>query len=294
MAETLRGLIVKGIGGFYYVEVADSVYECRARGIFRKENVVPTVGDWCRISGGDGKMYMVESIEERKNILARPPLANIDKLFIVVACAEPSPNALVIDRLAACAEDRGIEPVLVFTKLDLASDGGFSELYSAAGFKTVRIDYESGEGIRELREELRDCVSGFAGNTGVGKSTLLNAVEPGLSLATGEISKKLGRGRHTTRSCELYPLSFGGKIADTPGFSSFDSEFIEVIDKERLPDCFREFEEHIGQCRFTSCSHVCEKGCAVIEAVGEGKIAKSRHESYCTMYEEAKKKKEWL
>ncbi|MDR1002375.1 MAG: ribosome small subunit-dependent GTPase A [Oscillospiraceae bacterium] len=288
-----RGLIIKGIDGFYYVEAADTVYECRARGIHRKNGIVPTVGDRCTFSVNEG-LCMVESIEERKNLLVRPPLANLDKLFIVVSLCDPAPNLLLIDRLTVCAEDKSIEPVIVFTKLDMGDVEEVKSIYDSSGIKTICVDYRSNSGIDLIKREMKDVISGFAGNSGVGKSTLLNAIEPSLNCETGEISKKLGRGRHTTRSSELYNLSFGGKIADTPGFSSFDMNMYDITDKDNLKYCFTEFEEYIHSCKFGSCTHVCEQGCAVIEAVESGKISKSRHNSYCVMFDEAKKKKDWL
>lgn len=289
----LSGTIIKGIGGFYYVEVAENVYECKARGVFRKEGITPTVGDRCVISVPETGYALVEEIEQRRNILVRPALANLDKLFIVVSSCRPKPNELVIDRLTVAACDKEIEPIIVFTKLDLGEADELEKVYRTAGIKTVSVDYRTGSGIEEVRKELKDKVSGFAGNSGVGKSTLINAVEPSLNLGTGDISEKLGRGRHTTRSAELFALSFGGKIADTPGFASFDADFGEPIPKENLQFCFPEFEEHIGKCRFTSCAHLCEQGCSVVEAVRDGRISQSRHDSYCTLYREAKERKEW-
>ncbi len=291
--NTFEGIIIKGIGGFYYVEVAETVYECKARGLFRKQNITPTVGDRCRIEVPDNGFASIAEILPRNNILVRPALANLDKLIIVVSACKPRPNYLIIDRLTSAAVDKGIKPIIAITKTDLASAEELSLVYEKACIDTVRIDYETGDGIERIRAELKGCVSGFAGNSGVGKSTLINAVEPELKLATGEISDKLGRGRHTTRSAELFNLSFGGKIADTPGFASFDGDFGEPIDKDNLQFCFPEFEPYIGKCKFTSCAHLCERGCEIVEAVNRGDIAKQRHESYCALYREAKERKEW-
>lgn len=293
MSELIDGIILKGIGGFYYVEAAGSVYECRARGLLRKQGITPLAGDYCEVQTGEGDMPMVWTIKPRKNFLVRPPVANIDKLFITVSAVSPEPNTLLIDRMTAAAERASIEPVIVLTKLDIASCGDIRSIYEKTGYKVIEIHYDSGEGLDEIRAEMTGCVSAFAGNSGVGKSTLLNAIEPQIAQITGETSKKLGRGRHTTRTVELFRLSFDATIADTPGFSNFDTELCSVIPKEELAGCFREFEEYIGECRFTSCAHLCEKGCAVVEAVRDGRIAKSRHESYCVMYEEAKKIKPW-
>lgn len=291
--NTFEGIIIKGIGGFYYVEVAEAVYECKARGLFRKQNITPTVGDRCRIEVPENGFASIVEILPRKNILIRPALANLDKLIIVVSACKPRPNYLIIDRLASAAVDKDIKPIIAITKTDLASVDELNRVYEKACIDTVCIDYKTGDGIERVRSELKGCISGFAGNSGVGKSTLINAVEPELKLATGEISDKLGRGRHTTRSAELFNLSFGGKIADTPGFASFDGEFGEPIDKDSLQFCFPEFEPYIGKCKFTSCAHLCERGCEIVEAVNRGDIAKQRHESYCTLYREAKERKEW-
>lgn len=291
MAE--KGLIIKGIGGFYYVEAAGAIYECKARGLFRKLGVTPTVGDVCEFSVPESGIAVIDSIDERRNCLIRPAVANLDKLFIVASSKLPQPNSLVLDRLTAIAEYNDIEPIMVFTKLDLGDVTEIAAVYKKAGLKTVLVNYGTGDGLNELRELMKDCVSAFAGNSGVGKSTLINAIAPQLLLETGEVSEKLGRGRHTTRNVELFPLPFGGRLADTPGFSSFDIETGMMIKKDELAYCFREFSEYISDCKFTSCAHLCEKGCAVVEAVKRGDIAKSRHESYKALYEEAKNIKEW-
>ena len=291
--KELTGLIIKSTGGFYYVEASEHTYECRARGILRKQEITPLVGDRCIISVPDNGLPMVDSIEERKNSLIRPAVANIDKLFIVISACKPAPNPLITDRLIAAAEYADIEPIIITTKVDITDCSKIEDIYRKAGYKVIRADYSRKDSIELIKEELKGCISAFAGNSGVGKSTLLNVIEPDLQLKTSDISEKLGRGRHTTRTVELYPLSFGGKIADTPGFSSFDGKLGFIIDKEKLPFCFREFNEHIENCRFTSCTHLCEKGCAVIEAVKNGTIAASRHESYCIMYGESQNIKSW-
>ena len=289
-----KGLLLKCLGGFYYVEADDGkIYECRARGIFRKRGMSPYAGDRVTISTQEDGTGSIEAIEPRKNSLIRPPVANMDQLFIVVAVREPAPSTLIIDKTIAAAESKGIEPVLVISKTDLENAGWLCEIYEKAGIPCVPVSSVTGEGVERIRAMLQGKLSAFTGNSGVGKSTLLNRVDPRLSLETGEISQKLGRGRHTTRQVELLPLPGGGYVADTPGFSSIDLERYELIRKEDLPHCFREFAPYLGECRFTSCSHTCEKGCAVLEAVEEGKIAPSRHESYVTMYQEVKDIKEW-
>jgi len=293
MSNRLEGIIVKGIGGFYYVEAADRIYECKARGLFRLQELVPTVGDRCIIIVSEDGSAVIDSISPRRNIFVRPAVANLDKMFVVAAMKDPAPNMLVIDRVVAAAEYADVEPVVVLTKVDLAPCDKVREIYEKAGLTVITVDYRTGEGVEQVKKEMTGCFSAFAGNSGVGKSTLLNAIDPTLSQKTADISRKLGRGRHTTREVELFRLPFGGMIADTPGFSSFDGEVGAVIEKDQLKYCFREFAEHFGNCRFASCAHVCEKGCSVLAAVKSGQIAKSRHESYVAMYEEAKLIKPW-
>ena len=286
-AET-SGIIIKCLGGLYTVESPDGIFECKARGVFRARGISPAVGDSVTVSGG-----VITEIGERRNYLIRPPLANLDQILFVVSTVSPAPNFLILDKFIAIAEYKGIEPVVVITKTDLGDGRAVREVYDSIGVKTVEIDYSDEESVQRVRELLNGKISAFTGNSGAGKSTLLNAVDPTLNIATGEISKKLGRGRHTTRHAELYKLTGGGYIADTPGFSTFETNRYDVIRKEELAGCFREFAEFTDSCRFRDCSHTCEKGCAVVEAVMAGKIPKIRHESYCTMYEEAKQLKEW-
>ncbi len=290
----LKGKIIKGIGGFYYVATNDTVYECKARGTFRKQKITPLVGDNVEISINNSAENTIDKILDRKNSLVRPPLSNLDTLFIVASIVDPKINTLIIDKLIAIAEYKHIEPVLVLTKTDLEQDYcQYKDIYTKAGFKVIICDNKAGTGADEIREMLSGKISAFTGNTGVGKSTLLNNIAPELSLETGETSKKLGRGRHTTRHCELFNVA-GGYIADTPGFSSLDFERCEKILKDDLPYCFREFEPYLNDCRFiTSCSHINDKGCAVCKAIDEGKISKSRHESYIAMYNDVKDIKEW-
>ena len=290
--EKLEGIILKGIGGFYYVEAAGEVYECKARGLFRKTGIKPLAGDRVEISVNDRAENTIERIHERSGEFVRPPVANVDRLFIVASVCEPKPVLLVIDRLTAIAVNKGVEPVVLFTKCDLGSAEEYVEIYRKAGILSFAVCAETGEGVERVRRELSGHISAFCGNTGVGKSTLLNAVDPSLSLKTGEISDKLGRGRHTTRQSELFKVE-GGYVADTPGFSSFDLEETELITKDELPFAFPEFEPYIGKCKFSTCLHVKDKGCGIIEAVERGDIPKSRHESYCAMMEQAKNIKDW-
>ncbi|CDZ24401.1 putative ribosome biogenesis GTPase RsgA [[Clostridium] cellulosi] len=287
----IEGIIVKANSGFYYVKCDSGVIECRARGIFRKQKITPLVGDRVRISQ-TGDSGTVEEILPRKNSMIRPPVANIDILFIIVSTVEPEPNMLVIDKMIAAAEQKGIEPAVIVTKNDLKDGSDIVATYNKAGIKSFFASGITGEGIEELKSLICGHIGAFTGNSGVGKSTLLNRIDPSLSLSTGEISKKLGRGRHTTRLVELFETC-GGYIADTPGFSSLDTFKFEPILKEDLQYVFREFEPYINKCRFTGCSHTKETGCAVLEALKNGEIAPSRHKSYCEMYEEAKNIKAW-
>lgn len=288
-----NGLIIKGIGGFYYVEAANQVYECKARGIFRKTGITPYVGDRVAISVEENDTCAIEEILPRKNYLIRPPVSNIDQLILVVSVCDPAPNLLIIDKTIAAAEDKGIEPIIVVSKTDLQGYGELEEIYTKAGIPFYAVSSATGAGVKQIQDLLPGKITAFTGNSGVGKSSLLNRIDPRLSLETGEISQKLGRGRHTTRQVELLKLEGGGYAADTPGFSSIDLERGERIKKENLPFCFREFEPYLGVCKFPSCSHTCEKGCAVLEAVKAENIHPSRHESYCAMYEEVKDIKEW-
>ena len=292
--NTQNGIIIKGIGGFYYVETAVGIYECKARGVFRKEKITPMVGDHVVISINDNAENTIDDIKERRSALQRPPVANIDQLVIVVSGTEPRPNTLLVDRLTAIAVKNNIEPVIVLNKSDLIDVGELIDIYSKTKFKVIKACGKTGEGIDEIREVLENKVSAFTGNSGVGKSTILNQINPELELATNEISQKLGRGKHTTRECTLIKLDDNTYVADTPGFASLEILKQEVILKEDLADCFPEFEEFLEDCKFyPGCAHVKDKGCAVIQAVEDGLIAKSRHDSYKALYEEVKDVKEW-
>ena len=289
----ITGKIIKGIGGFYYVETADTVYECKARGNFRNKKIIPLVGDNVEITVNENAENRIENILPRKNSLIRPPLANIDQLFIVSSIVDPAVNTYNIDKMTALAEYKGIEPVIVFTKIDLCADySKYADIYLKSGFTVITCNNLNGEGAEKVFPLLKNKTSAFSGNTGVGKSSLLNAIDPKLALKTGETSKKLGRGKHTTRHCELYKVG-GGYVADTPGFSSLDLEKSETILKDDLFDCFREFKPYFGLCKFTSCAHINEKGCAVCAAVKSGDIPESHHNSYVKMYNDVKNIKEW-
>lgn len=286
-----EGIIIKSNSGFYYVKCGDEVIECKARGIFRKEHISPLVGDRAYVSK-QGNRGMVEEILPRRNSLVRPPVANLDTLFILVSTTQPEPNFQVVDRLTAIAQVKGIEPIILVSKNDLRGGEKIVETYQKAGFTSFFASGITGEGVDEMKKLICGHVGAFTGNSGVGKSSLLNSIDPRLALGTGEISKKLGRGRHTTRTVELFETC-GGYIADTPGFSALENGKLEPILKDDLQYAFREFEPFLGKCRFTGCSHTKETGCAVLEAVKNGEIPRSRHLSYCEMYEEARAIKEW-
>lgn len=292
MGKEIRGRIIKAIGGFYYVEAAGTVYECRARGVFRKKNMSPLVGDLVTAVVLEDGTGTVSEITRRKNQLVRPPIANLDQLILVVSICDPAPSTLVIDKMIAAAEEQGIEPVLVVSKTDLQDAGWLRAIYEKAGIPFYAVSSVTGEGVEAVRPLLQGKITAFTGNTGAGKSSLLNCIDPAFGLATGEISQKLGRGRHTTRHVELLPVE-GGYVADTPGFSFIQIERYNMVKKEDLQFCFREFAPYLQSCRFVSCSHVKEKGCAVLEAVEKGQISPSRHESYVAMYNEVKDIKEW-
>ena len=290
--KCIDGIILKGIGGFYYVEAANTIYECKARGIFRKKNNSPLAGANVRISIPSEGFPAIEEIYPRRNSLKRPPLANIDTLVIVCSTVDPTPNTIVIDKMTAAAVDNDIEPVIVISKSDLKSGTELADIYRKSGFRVFEYSSNDINSALEIRPIFKDKITAFAGNSGVGKSTLLNTLYPQLSLDTGEISEKLGRGRHTTRTVELYKLD-GGYIADTPGFSTVDIERFNMIEKDNIQYCFPEFKDYLTMCKFTSCSHTCEKGCCIIDAVNRGEIPESRHKSYVAMYNEVKDIKKW-
>lgn len=286
----LKGIITKGIGGFYYVEVANATYECKARGVFRKNRITPLVGDTVEISVNENAENTIDLICERKNFLNRPPVSNIDNLIIVVSTVEPRPNFYVIDKLIATAEYKNIEPYIVISKTDLFSFNEIYDVYKKSGITVIPVEDESSLDI--IKDIMKCKISAFTGNSGVGKTTLLNRLDNTLNLSTGAISDKLGRGRHTTRQAQLFNVC-GGYVIDTPGFSSFDFEKTEIIKKDDLPYCFREFREYLGTCKFTSCAHVNDKGCSICEAVKNGEISEIRHNNYIQMYNQAKEIKEW-
>lgn len=289
-----RGRIIKALSGFYYVDVGEeTLWQCRARGKFRQEDRSPLVGDWVEVRETEPGCGMVWEIEPRRSAFDRPAVANIDQLVIIASQAIPVTDPFLIDRVAAIAALKNCGVVICVNKVDLADGGELAERYRAAGFPTVCVSAQTGEGIEQLRSLIVGKLSAFTGNSGVGKSSILNVLEPGFSLRVDEVSKKLGRGKHTTRHVELYRLACGAEVIDTPGFSSFDGAELGLALKENLDQCFVEFRPYLGSCRFTGCCHTKEKGCAVLRAVKEGGIAPSRHASYVRMFEELKDLKAW-
>lgn len=283
---------MKAIGGFYYVRCDGKEYECKARGSFRKSGNSPVVGDKVVISVPDEGFASIEEIKPRINKLKRPALANIDTLVIVCSTVDPEPNFTVIDKMTAAAVNNNMIPAIVVSKNDLRSGERIAEIYRNSEFPVYLCSPDDTEDVNKLKAFLKGKVSAFTGNSGVGKSTLINRIFPELELQTGQISRKLGRGKHTTRVVELFEID-GCFVADTPGFSTVDLQRYEMIDKTRLQYCFPEFEKYLGECQFTSCSHTCEKGCRILQAVADGEIEQSRHKSYVAMYNEVKDIKEW-
>lgn len=289
---TMEGLIVKALSGFYYVQTADSLLECKARGRIRKESQFPLVGDRVTISVENGK-GMVESILPRKNSFIRPAVANLDALVVLASNVNPITELFLIDRITAIAGNQNVPVILCVNKCDLDAGADLTRIYRAAGYHVIQTSAETGEGVEELRQELSGKVVAFTGNSGVGKSSILNCLEPSFAIRVGEVSEKLGRGRHTTRHVELYPLPNGTYVADTPGFSSFDTERMDLVLKENLQYAFADFAPYLGGCQYTDCAHLKEPGCAVRSALEAGAIMPSRYDSYVRLYEKAKEIKLW-
>lgn len=288
----MRGRIKKALSGFYYVDTGEGIVTCRARGRFRKEGVSPLVGDRVEItvSGTEG---MVDAIGPRRNVFSRPAVANIDQLVIVASNAIPQTDPYLIDRMTAIAALKGCEVLICINKSDLDHADELCAIYEKAGLPFLLTSAETGEGIAELRERISGKLSAFTGNSGVGKSSLLNALDASFGIATGAVSERLGRGKHTTRHVELYALGADTFVADTPGFASFEVDMVDPISCENLQYAFREFRPYIGQCRFRDCAHLKEPGCAVLAAVAAGKIAPERHESYARLYALSAQVNDW-
>ena len=289
----MNGTIIKALSGFYYVSAENSVYECRARGKFRLDGTSPLVGD--RVSfalSGNGKGY-IEKVHDRKNFFIRPAVANIDALVFIAANTNPVTDPFLIDRVSVIAEEAGCELIVCINKTDIDMANELYDIYTSSGFETYRVSAANGSGIERLRDALRGKICAFTGNSGVGKSSILNAIVPELRLEVGEVSEKLGRGRHTTRHVELFSVGEDTFIADTPGFASFEIKMMQTIDKHELQYDFREFGSCIGRCRFSDCAHLKEPGCAVIEAVNSGAIPLSRYQSYKRLYDLSAQNKFW-
>ena len=291
MAEKREGRILRSISGFYDVQTPGGLVTCRARGSLRRGDS-PLTGDLVQISVERGK-GMVERILPRRNKFIRPAVANVDALVVFAANVNPVTEPFLIDRVAAIAGDQEVPVYLVVNKCDLDPAQDLVRIYTRAGFRVICTSAETGEGVEELRELIRGKLTAFTGNSGVGKSSVLNRLCPELKLPTGEVSEKLGRGRHTTRHVELYRLEADTYVADTPGFSSFDTDQMEVILKENLQYAFPDFGPYIGACQFHDCTHRKEPGCAVTAALGAGEIEPTRYDSYLRLYEKSSQIKPW-
>ena len=286
------GRIVRSLSGFYDVQTTSGVITCRGRGSLRRKGDSPLTGDMVEITVENGK-GMVESVLPRKNRFIRPAVANVDALVVFAANVNPVTEPFLIDRVAAIAGDQDVQVYICINKCDLDPAIDLVRIYEHAGFPVIRASAETGEGVEQLRKLIQGKLVAFTGNTGVGKSSMLNALCPQLHLATGQVSEKLGRGRHTTRHVELFSLGEDTFVADTPGFSSFDTEQMDVLLKENLQYAFPDFTPHLGACQFHDCSHRKEPGCCVRAAVEEGKIEKTRYDSYLRLYEKAEQVKLW-
>ena len=292
MIQKQNGRIIRSLSGFYDVQTPTGVVTCRGRGVLRRAGESPLTGDMVEISVEKGK-GMVEKILPRKNRFIRPAVANVDALVVFAANVNPVTEPFLIDRVAAIAGDQEVPVYLCVNKCDLDPAVDLVRIYTHAGFPVICASAETGAGVEQLRSLLQGKLTAFTGNTGVGKSSMLNALCPGLSLATGEVSEKLGRGRHTTRHVQLYALNEDTYVADTPGFSSFDTEQMDVLLKENLQYAFPDFEPYLGNCQFHNCSHRAEPGCCVRQAVENGALEQSRYDSYLRLYEKSEQIKPW-
>lgn len=292
MSELNCGTIIRALSGFYDVDTGTEIVRCRARGKLRKLGITPLVGDTAMFQPSGDSGYLQE-ILPRKNSFVRPAVANVDVLVMMGCGVNPVTEPFLIDRVGAIAAAQGVETLVLLTKCDLDPADELYEIYRQAGIPVLRTSAKTGLGVETVRELLHGKLAAFTGNSGVGKSTMLNALFPEANMETGEVSDKLGRGRHTTRHVELFTLPDGTKIMDTPGFSSFDTDMMDLGTADTLAQAFPEFRPYLGHCRFDDCSHVKEQGCAVLEALRQGKIGASRHQSYVRLYEKIKEYKEW-
>lgn len=283
----LEGIVIKAYSGYYYVQQQEKVWTCRLRGKFRLEKQDVLVGDRVKIKPADNDTGTVYEVMPRSSKLIRPPVANVEQAIITFAVQNPEPNLDLLDRFLILAEGAGVVPIICLNKGDLLTEGhpSWLNIYSAIGYQVILASTKELQGIEQLKQLLIGKISVFAGPSGVGKSSLLNAIQPGLKLQTGEISQKLKRGRHTTRHVELLPLQSGGLVADTPGFSNL---YLPDIPSEELIRLFPEMVGYADLCRFNSCSHHKEPDCAVKEAVSKGKISERRYHSYTHLLTELK------
>lgn len=289
----VQGVIIKVLSGFYYVAAGDQIVECKARGRFRYDGCSPLVGDRVEVSFDAHGKGRIDTVLPRRNAFIRPAVANVDQLIMIAANVNPVTDPFLIDRVVAIAENADCEPVVCLNKCDLDPADHLYDIYRSIGFRVLRTSAATGLGVGELRDALRGKTSAFTGNSGVGKSSLLNALDASFGIATGAVSERLGRGKHTTRHVELYELESGSYIADTPGFASFEVEMMCTIPKERLQFDFPDFDKYIGSCRFSDCAHLKEPGCAVTQAVAAGEIGQSRYRSYTRLYEMCAQHKFW-
>ena len=292
MEDRLQGRIIRSISGFYDVATPRGTFTCKARGILRKDRVTPLTGELAEISL-EGNKGMVEAILPRKNCFIRPAVANVDALVVFASNVNPVTEPFLIDRVAAIALSQGVEVILCVNKGDLDPAEALAGIYTRAGFPVIRTSAETGEGVERLRDLIRGKLTAFTGNSGVGKSSILNRLHPELGLPVGEVSEKLGRGRHPTRHVELFDLGEDTFVADPPGFSSFDTDQMDVILKENLQYAFPDFGQYLGKCQFHDCSHRAEPGCAVRAALDRGHIQPTRYDSYLRLYEKASQIKLW-
>ena len=286
-----EGIIFKALSGFYYVHSAEGDIQCKARGRFRLDNTSPLVGDYVVYQNTEAGHGYITQIHERKNAFIRPAIANLDRLVIIASASIPITDPFLIDRMTAIAHQKDCEAIICINKCDLDPADKLYDVYSSAGFNTIRTSAASGEGVDELKRAISKGICAFTGNSGVGKSSLLNKLDPDFNIKVGEVSKKLGRGRHTTRHIELFKLADNAIVADTPGFSAFDTN--QLYEEEKLQYLFPDFKKLIGSCQFDDCAHIAEPNCAVINALKSNELNTSRYRSYVRLYKQAMKTKKW-